>query len=821
MRQRLSLDRNWRFALGHAADASRDFEFARSRCLVKAGEARGAAALAFDDSAWQPVDLPHDWVLELPLKQSDEREFAEHGFRTVGPEHPEHSIGWYRRYFTIPESDLGKRISIQFDGVFRDSIVWLNGHRLGRHQSGYTPFRYDVTDLLDYGGRNTLAVRVDATSYEGWWYEGGGIYRHVWLTKTSPLHIAHEGGVFVTSDVRKGGATVTVKTRLVNDSDEPAVFTLASACDPVGATPASRRGAAASRPEGGMTLRVIATHASPLREGRQAASGSVTRHVRLKPWAEVELTQKLQVKNPRLWSPDEPNLYRLRSTITCGKSLVDEVETTFGIRTLRWDAAKGFFLNGRPLKIKGTCNHSHHAGVGIAMPDALHEFRLRKLKDMGCNAYRPAHYAAAPALLDACDRLGLMVLAENRAAGSSPEVLGQFQSMLLRDRNHPSIILWSIANEEHTIQWSVAGERIGRTMIRLAHTLDPTRKVTAAMHDRGLDEGFATVVDVHGWNYINVGSIETFHRRRPDQPIVGSEEGSTVTTRGIYADDEQAGYVSAYDRRAPKWGSTAEAWWTFFVERDWLAGAFLWTGFDYYGEPIPYKWPCTASHFGLMDLCGFPKDLYHYYRAWWSDRPHLHIMPHWNWPGREGEAIDVRVFGNCSEVELLLNGRSLGRKPMVRNSHLAWMVPYEAGTLEARGFTSGKRVLTVTRETTGDPVKLILTPDRRTIRADGEDVVQLAVSVVDAKNRPVPTAAGLVEFELKGPAVILGLGNGDPSSHESDKAPRRSLFNGLAMALIQSTARHGRITLTARAEGLREAKVVLAAQECEPRPALA
>ena len=786
MRERLLLDRNWRFALGHAADAGRDFDFARSRCLVKAGEARGAAGLAFDDSEWRQIDLPHDWVLELPLKQSDEREFAEHGFRTVGPDHPEHSIGWYRRYFTTPESDLGRRIAIQFEGVFRDSIVWLNGHRLGRHQSGYTPFRYDVTDLLNYGSRNTLAVRVDATSYEGWWYEGGGIYRHVWLTKTSPLHIAHEGGVFVTSQVGKSAATVTVQTRIVNHSDEPAVFNLESA---------------------------ISDDKSPV------ASAS-SRAVKLAAWSEIELTQKISIKNPRLWSPDEPNLHSLRTTITSGKSPVDVVETIFGIRTLRWDASKGFFLNGRPMKIKGTCNHSHHAGVGIAMPDALHEFRVRRLKELGSNAYRPAHYAATPALLDACDRLGLMVLAENRAAGSSPETLSQFQSMILRDRNHPSIILWSIANEEHTIQWSVTGERIGKTMIRLAHQLDPTRKVTAAMHDRGLDEGFANVVDVHGWNYIQVGSIDTFHRRRPDQPIVGSEEGSTVTTRGIYADDEQAGYVSAYDRRAPKWGSTAESWWTFFAERPWLAGGFLWTGFDYYGEPIPYKWPCTASHFGLMDLCGFPKDLYHYYRAWWSGRSHLHIMPHWNWSGRKGEEIDVRVFGNCDEVELLLNGRSLGRRAMVRNSHLAWMVAYEPGTLEARGFNRGRRVLTVSRETTGEPVKIILTPDRRAIRADGEDVVQLAVSVVDVKNRPVPDAGNLIEFELKGAGDILGVGNGDPSSHELDKASKRKLFNGLAMVLVQSNGKPGRVTLSARSERLKEAKLVMNAEPSEARPAV-
>ena len=373
-----------------------------------------------------------------------------------------------------------------------------------------------------------------------------------------------------------------------------------------------------------------------------------------------------------------------------GRRNKDIYDTTFGIRTLRWDAKRGFFLNGKWLKIKGTCNHQQHAGVGIALPDRIQEIRLEKLKEMGSNAYRCSHYAATPELLDGCDRLGLLVMAENRLAGSGAEVLGQFESMIVRDRNHPSIILWSIANEEHTIQWSAAGERIGKTMVGLAHRLDPTRAVTAAMHDRGLGKGFANVVDVHGWNYINVGDIEAFHRRRPDQPIVGSEEGSTVCTRGIYTDDADRGYVSAYDIRAPKWGSTAEKWWTFIAERPWVAGGFAWTGFDYFGEPIPYKWPCTGSHFGLMDLCGFPKDNYYYFKSWWSDKSVLHLFPHWNWIGREGQIIDVRCFSNCDEVELLLNGVSLGLKKMRPMSHLAWPVAFAPGVLEARRHSKRK-----------------------------------------------------------------------------------------------------------------------------------
>jgi beta-galactosidase len=783
MRERLSLDRNWRFALGHASDAARDFDFVRDRSLVKAGEARGAAAPVFDDSGWRTLDVPHDWAIELPFDPTGDKELCDHGFHAIGPDHPESSVGWYRRAFDIPAADLGRRISVEFDGVFRDSVVWINGHRLGRHASGYVGFHYDLTDLLHYGGRNVLAVRADASCYEGWWYEGAGIYRHVWLVKTAPLHVAR-WGTFVTTELCGGSARATMSTTVRNDRDAAAEFELVST--------------------------VVAPDGSDV--------AAETARAQVAPWTESELVQQIGIARPLLWSCREPNLYRLRTTIRRASETVDSYDTTFGIRTLRWDADRGFFLNGEPVKIKGTCNHQHHAGVGTAMPDRLHELRLAKLKAMGSNAYRCSHYAATPELLDACDRLGLLVMAENRLAGSGPEFRASFESMIRRDRNHPSIILWSIGNEEHTIQWSVTGERIGRTLRRVAHELDPTRAVTAAMHDRGLGEGFANVVDVHGWNYIAVGDIEPFHRARPQQPIVGSEEGSTVCTRGVYADDQERGYVSAYDRRAPKWGSTAERWWTFVAERPWLAGAFLWTGFDYKGEPIPYKWPCTASHFGLMDLCGFPKDNFYYFQSWWSDRPVLHLFPHWTCPGREGQDIDVRCFTNHEQVELLLNGRSLGRRDVRRNAHAAWSVRYEPGTLEARGYRDGRHVATTTLETAGAPARLLLTSERATLDADGEDVSLVAVSALDAAGRAVPVADHLVHFDVAGPGRLLGVGNGDPSSHESDKAPFRRLFNGLAMAVLQAGREPGTIAVTARAEGVASARWSIDVRAAPPRP---
>lgn len=785
MREHLSLDRNWRFALGHAADDARDFQFARSRCLVKAGEARGAAAPDFDDSGWQQIDVPHDWALELPLDPNGDRELCEHGFHAIGPDHPEHSVGWYRRAFDLPASDLGRRVRVAFDGVFRDSVVWLNGHRLGRHASGYMGFEYDVTDVANYGGRNVLVVRADASSWEGWWYEGAGIYRHTWLTKTDPLHIPF-GGVFVRTQVEGSSAIVQVQTRVRHDADGDAPFELVSQV----------------LDDGG---RVVAEHIH---------RGSVSE------WDEGVIEQALPVPSPRLWSCESPTLYRLVQRIVRDGGVCDELSTTFGIRTLALDAKRGFLLNGERVQIKGACIHRDHAGVGVALPDRLHELRVQKLKEMGANAIRLSHYPAAPELLDVCDREGMLVLAENRLASSSPECLDVWRRMILRDRNHPSVFLWSIGNEEHTIQWSIAGERIGRTMIRIAKQLDPTREVTAAMHDRGLGEGFANVVTVHGWNYIAVGDLEAFHARRPEQPIIGTEEGSTVCTRGIYADDPERGYVSAYDERTPKWGSTAQRWWRFYAERPWLAGAFVWTGFDYRGEPIPYKWPCTGSHFGLMDQCGFPKDLYWYFKAWWSDRPVLHLFPHWNWPGREGQEIDVRCFSNHEEVELLLNGRSLGVRKIERNGDARWMVPYEPGRLVARGYRGGELVQETIIETTDEPVKLVLTADRPAIRADGEDCVCVRVCAQDRAGREVPTADALVHFEVSGAGRLIGVGNGDPSSHESDKSPQRRLFSGLALAIVQSQTQADLIRFTARADGLESATIEVPAVPAPRRPSV-
>lgn len=772
MRERHLLDFGWHFQLGDTGKLSSELH--RS-LYAKAGGVGGAPSPEFDDSSWRVVDLPHDWAVELDFDAESQgsQDYVFHGFKPVGRKHPVTSIGWYRRRFEPPKQDKGKRLSLEFDGVYRDSIAWLNGHYLGRHESGYTSFRYDITNVANYGGINVLVVRADATHCEGWWYEGAGIYRHVWLVKTDPLHVAH-WGTCVTSEVKNGQAELVIRTRLANETDiNTACYVVSTILDADGES--------------------VATSTS-------APTG-------IKAWEEMGLVQQLNVENPRLWSIETPHLYRLLTEVKREDTVVDRYETPFGIRTIRFDPEQGFFLNGKHVLIKGVCGHPDHAGLGAAVPDRIHFYRLEKLKEMGSNAVRASHCCPTKEWLDTCDRLGILVIDEHRLFGDSAEILAQLTSMVFRDRNHPSIILWSLGNEEF-IQSSEVGARIAQTMSRIVKRLDRTRPTTFGANNGSESSGINSVVDVRGWNYLKVGDIDEYHKRRPDQPIIGTEEASTLSTRGIYANDPERGYVSAYDENPPEWGMTAEGWWKFYAARPFLAGAFVWTGFDYRGEPTPYKWPCISSHFGIMDTCGFPKDNYYYYQSWWTQKMVLHLFPHWNWQGREGEEIDVRCFSNCERVELFLNGKSLGVKKMPRNSHLRWLVRYQSGVLQAKGYKNGKEVAVKRVETTGAPAGLQLSPDRTTITADRQDVAVVNVSVIDVKGRVVPTADNEVTFTSSN-ARIIGVGNGDPSSHEPDKASKRRAFNGLCQVIVQSTCEAGLITLAATSPELKPATVTL------------
>jgi beta-galactosidase len=481
-----------------------------------------------------------------------------------------------------------------------------------------------------------------------------------------------------------------------------------------------------------------------------------------------QVGDEAEIHTPILWSPENPKLYKLVTTVESDGKIIDSKETEFGIRTLAFDATNGFLLNGRHYEIKGMCNHQDHAGVGAALPDALQYFRIAKLKEMGCNAYRTSHNPPTPEMLEACDRLGMLVLDENRLFGSDAENLAMLKGQILRDRNHSSVLAWSLGNEEWNSQGTATGAAVVQTMQNLAHSLDPTRECTAAINGTYGETGVFSILDVKGDNY-NFERMDAYHAAHPTAALLGTEQASTISTRGIYANDASRGYVSAYDDNNPGWGATAERWWKFFDARPWLSGGFVWTGFDYRGEPTPYKWPCINSHFGILDTCGFPKDNFYYYQSWWTTNIVLHLLPHWNWPGKEGQEIDVRALSNCQEVELLLNGQSLGRQTIKKDSELKWKVKYVPGVLSAKGYNDGKLAAETKVETTGEPAAIQLEADRATINADGRDVSIITVAVRDAQNRIVTVATNLVHFELSGPGKILGVGNGDPSCHEPDQ----------------------------------------------------
>jgi beta-galactosidase len=793
-RERLLLDFGWRFHLGHAADPQSDFGYGarrRESAFAKSGNFLPVTGLMFDDRSWADIDLPHDWAVELPFK--NDPLLPHHGAKPLGREYPETSIGWYRRAFDLPASDAGKRLVVEFDGVFRHAIVMFNGHYIGENFSGYAPFSFDLTDFVNIGNKNVLVVRVDATLGEGWFYEGAGIYRHVWLTKTAPLHIAQWGN-YVRSEVRGSSAVVSVSTEVNNQSD-------------------TRRTCRVTSRIIDQKNNVIATLESKL--------------LPVPAWGSTIFESQATISRPSLWSVEEPNLYRSLTSVESSEGITDHEETTFGIRTIHFDAGKGFFLNGKPVKMKGTCNHQDHAGVGAALPDRLQFYRIELLKEMGSNAYRTSHNPPTPELLDACDRLGMLVMDETRMMSSDPEGLSQLERLVRRDRNHPSVVIWSLGNEERE-QGTERGARIATTMKRLAGKLDPTRPVTIAMNG-SWGKGVSNVVDVQGFNYAGAGgnggkdtgkNIDDFHQKFPKLPTVGSETASVQCTRGIYVKDKEKGYVSAYDVNFPGYTMSSEGWWKVFYERPFVAGGFAWTGFDYRGEPSPYGWPCVSSHFGIMDLCGFPKDIYYYYQSWWSNKPVLHLFPHWNWAGKEGQEIDVWCFTNLESIELFLNGASLGSQKVEHNSHVEWKVKYAPGVLEARGSKNGQVTLTAKRETTGTPAKLMLRPDRQKIAGNGEDVSVITVEVVDAQGRLMPIASNEVTFKVDGPGRLIGVGNGDPSCHEPDKADKRSAFNGLCVAILQALKQPGEIRVTASSEGLESASATIQSEPAKLRPAV-
>jgi beta-galactosidase len=908
-REKLLFDLNWKFRNGDPETAGKIFDYPESE-LSKQNDKSEAkeSELAknrpdevktnlggnvawvqpdFDDSKWRVVNLPHDWAIEMP--------FNEHAKTGKGSKQLSDKdgtgIGWYRRTFEIPVQDKGRTLWIEFGGAYRNTLVWLNGHCLGRTTSGYTPFYFDVTKLVNYGGKNTLVARLEAQKDEGWFYEGAGIYRHVWLIKTRDVHVAH-WGTYVTSTVSGDAATVAIETTVENSAAQPADAKLISIIqDSAGAVVAQK-------------------------ESR----------VQIDACGQFVARQEVSVPHPKLWSPETPEMYALITRIESAGGLSDLCRTPFGIRTVQFTADKGFLLNGKWRFIKGVCNHQDFAGVGAAVPDRVQEYRVAMLKEMGCDGWRTSHNPVNEELLDECDRQGMMVMDETRRFGKYSEPLSDLKAMMLRDRNHPSVVIWSLGNEEMGLQGTAYGAEACKVMQDLAHQLDPSRICTLAINHSFDNEGFTTVLDVTGMNYLKLwGSMSRFHDSHPDRCYITSEEASTLTTRGLYFENKPKGYLTAYDTYVPGWGSTAEGWWNYYQSRPWVAGAFVWTGYDYRGEPTPYGWPCIGSHFGIMDTCGFPKDNYYYYKAWWTNEPVLHVYPHWNWnqvghrmihvkvtsplaaglqfsvvdavkDGKDGQewqlydngdvhavtvyirkvtkeedpknpgkkkdkvtdvvkqeilAIDsgtntglvplkpeyagdvqglsvsvskdespihVWVQTNYEEAELFVNGVSKGRQKVIPLHHLEWTASYAPGNISVTGYKGGQAVKTEKIETTGPASTLRVTANRLSIHGDGEDVAMVKVEALDDKGRFVPTANNVIHFEVKGGGKLLGVGNGDPSCHESDLGPDRSLFNGLALGLVQASRESGSLTVTVSGQGLSSQSITLPVDATMPRP---
>ncbi len=785
------------------------------------GDVPGAQQPAFADANWSSLDLPHDWSVEGPFAQN-EASGGPGGYAPTG-------IGWYRKHFRVPAPYKDRRVTLEFDGVYQNSEVWINGHYLGKRPFGYISFAYSVTPYLNLTGDNVVAVRVDNSRQPGSrWYSGSGIYRHTWITALNPVHVARWGTFITTPGVRRESAEVQARTRVQNESAASITCTLASAI--------------VDKDE-----RVV-----------QSAEASQE----IGPNQDYEFVQRLTVDKPALWGVNTSVQYTLRSTVRVGQSVADEHDTLFGIREAVFDAEKGFLLNGERLKLNGVCLHHDCGSVGSAVPERVWERRLEILKGMGCNAIRTSHNPVAPEFLDLCDRMGFCVMDEvfDEWKAGKPQVKGNGYSLnyddwherdvtdfVRRDRNHPSVVLWSCGNEIGD-QLTPRGVELLRDLLSLFHREDPSRPVTVgcdqiAAEPRSVPLEFLNLLDVVGYNY-----VDRWRERResyysidkaahPDWRVIGTESSGMGGVRGDYrslvpAAAEQTSAAAGRRGRGSR-GLDTEQLWRFVRTHDYVAGDFMWTGIDYLGESF---WPNHGASAGCIDSCGFPKDGYYFYQSQWTDRPMLHLFPHWNWQGWEGRFIPVTCYTNCDNVELFLNGRSVGTKgyafprfgmqgrygrqgPQSMNGlrttndlHLSWDVPYEPGTLKAVGVKGGQTVVTVEISTTGDPAAISLAVDRDTIRADRRDVAHVTATVVDSQGRVHPDAGNEILFEIQGEGKLIGVDNGDMSDSGDYKGRRRKVFHGMCLAIVQSTGSAGEIRVTASSPGLKPALLTFTAQ---------
>ncbi|HPE22748.1 MAG TPA: beta-galactosidase GalB [Bacteroidales bacterium] len=778
-RTHVSFNEGWKFALAADDDAWQP---------------------SFDDSGWRVMNLPHDWSIE--------GEFSESHPASPGGGALPGGIGWYRKTFRVSKADKEKMTYISFDGVYRNSEVWINGNHLGKRPYGYSSFRYDLTPFLKYGEEdNVIAVKVDNSAQpNSRWYTGSGIYRNVWLTTTGKIAVDHWGTYVTTPVVNTEEALLMVTTQIRNSSGSRADVRLETVV-----YDADNRKVA--RAETGQVEIII--------EG-------------------ATVTQELTVDNPSLWSLENPSLYRVVTTIRSGQLVADRYETVTGIRSFEFDADKGFVLNGEPVIIKGVCNHHDLGCLGAAVNTRAIERQLEILREMGCNGIRTSHNPPAPELLDLCDRMGFIVMDEafdiwkvkktdyDYSLDFDEWHLKDLEAMVLRDRNHPSVFIWSIGNEVME-QWERdgSGEAIATELADFVRSMDDTRPVTAACNDPAPHNPVIAsgALDLIGFNYRDT-LWTRFPQTFPEGKFIGTETTSALATRGSYdmpsdivrrwparwdqpfRDGNADLTCSAYDNCSAPWGTTHRDSWRLIKNNAYLTGMYIWTGFDYLGEPTPYWWPARSSYFGIIDLAGFPKDVYYFYQSEWTDKDVLHLFPHWNW--NPGQTVDVWAFTNCDEAELFLNGNTLGRQSRGENDfNLVWRVPFEEGALLAVGYRNGTEIMRREIHTAGEPAALMLAPDRSDIRADGTDLSFITVTVVDENNNPVPHADNMVNFSVEGPGIIAGVDNGSQTSMEPFKADYRKAYNSKCLVVVKAGKEKGEIKLTASADGMQDATCVI------------
>lgn len=794
------------------ASSDRRISFNDDWRFLKAA-AEGAEKPDFDDSQWREVRLPHDWAIEGPFNPK------------LNPHTgalPISGTGWYRKTFTV-SSDLKDRFfTIEFDGAMSNAHVWLNGEELGQRPYGYSSFAFDLTPHLRFGGqKNVLAVRLTPEDHSSRWYPGAGIYRNVWLTITGPVHIDQWGTYVITPDISDTKASIVIKTDIRNRLTQTA----------------------------NVTLRTSITDASDRKVTQAEATSSLSGD------SGQTLTTSLSIPSPHRWDVDDPYMYTAVSEIIDHNRVVDRYLTLFGVRTVQFDKQKGFLLNGRYMKLHGVCLHHDLGALGAAVNRRATERQLQIMKAGGVNAIRTSHNPPSPELLEYADRLGLVVMDEAFDMWRIPKVPNGYskyfdewserdvRDMVRRDRNHPSIILWSIGNEIPE-QGQPDGWEQARRLTKFFHEEDPTRPTTSAFNDwqGAIRNKLADEVDIPGFNYRPMHYAEII-RDHPNWIIFGSETASCVSSRGTYHlpiekyQKHPSLQLSSYDIIAPPWAYCPDVEFHYQDLYSNVLGEFVWTGFDYIGEPTPYfdrnatqaDWPARSSYFGMVDLAGFSKDRYYLYQSVWSTKPMVHVLPHWNWEGREGQNIPVMVYSNGDEIELFLNGKSLGRKkrfsdpvvipvgPNVSSDEkfttkyrLMWQVPFTPGILKAVAYQDGKQSAVDERRTAGAPAKIELLPDRNVIHSDGDDLSFITARVEDKDGNLCPMADNLVQFDVTGPGSIAGVDNGNAATTEAFQGDHRKAFNGLALLIVRSrSGQPGQVHVVARSENLKEATATI------------